>query len=138
MFQSVPRSRRRRRLLAIDVLHVVRVEPPEVDQLARGVDLRLECRLRLTEHGRGVEPHAPRPGEQIGCAQKDRRAVLPRHARPRGVRGERHVDRALDFHGARLVPGGEGVRVAVRHDHAGDLARLDARAADSRRDVDRL
>ena len=46
------------RLLGVDLLGVVDVEAPEVDQLAGRVDLGLERRLRLAEHRRGVEPSA--------------------------------------------------------------------------------
>ena len=56
----------RERLLGVELLRVVRVEAPEVDQLAGRVDLGLEDRLRLAEHGGGVERGAPGGGEQLG------------------------------------------------------------------------
>src|SRR4051812_41893383 len=50
----------RDRLLGEDAPREVDVEPPEVDELARRVDLRLERGFRLAQHGRRVQPLAPR------------------------------------------------------------------------------
>src|SRR2546422_6493627 len=50
LFRSVhvvPDPGRRQRLLGVEALGVVHVEAKEIDQLARGVDLRLMRRLRL-------------------------------------------------------------------------------------------
>ena len=66
------------RLVGEDLLGVVDVEAPEVDQLAGGVDLGLERGLRLAEHGGGVEPLAPRAGQQVGGLEQDRAAVVER------------------------------------------------------------
>ena len=73
-------------------------------ELAGRVDLGLVRGLRLPEHRRGVERVAPRPGEQLGGAQEDRGALLPRPARPvlPGRRGR--VDRLRAR--ARRRPGG--------------------------------
>ena len=119
--------------------HVVDVEAPEVDELAGGVDLGLVRRLRLAEHRRGVERVAPRAGEQLGGAQEDGGAILPRRARPvvPGVAGG--VDRALDSSAPRaLVDVGEHVRVAVRHDGFEGRAGAHLLAADDEREVDAL
>ena len=43
------------RLVPVDHLHEVRVESPEVRQLASRVDLRLMRCLARVEHGRGVQ-----------------------------------------------------------------------------------
>jgi hypothetical protein len=51
------------------------VETEKIDELAGGIDLRLESGLALTEHGGAVERHPPRSREQIGGAKKDARAV---------------------------------------------------------------
>ena len=62
----------RDRLVGEDLLRVVDVEAPEVDQLAGGVDLGLERRLGLAQHGRGVDPLPPRAGQQVGGLEDDR------------------------------------------------------------------
>ena len=71
------------RLLLVDPRHELDVEAPEVDQLAGRVDLGLVGGLRL------VRASSPRssvarhgPGEQLGRAEEDRGALLPRRARP--------------------------------------------------------
>ena len=69
-------------LLGGDLLGVVDVEPQEVDQLARRVDLRLERGLRLAEHGRGVETLAPRAREQLGGLEQDGGALVERQGAP--------------------------------------------------------
>ncbi len=132
----VPHARRARRLHAIELLRVRHVEPPEVDQLAGGIDLGLVARLRLAVHGRGVDRHAPRPREQIGGAEQHRGARLPRHRGPLVARLERGADRAL---GGVLVGGVEArdhVAVAVRHANFADLAGEHALAAHDARDLD--
>ena len=79
----------RDRLVGEDLLGVVDVEAPEVDQLAGRVDLGLEGRLRLAEHRGGVDPLAPRAGEQVGGLEQDRAALVERQRAPRrrGVGG---------------------------------------------------
>src|SRR5439155_20370812 len=126
------------RLLAIDLLGPRDVEAPEVDQLARRVDLRLVRRLRLAEHRRGIQDHPVWSGQEIGRLQKDRRTVLPRQARPFAVGGAGRVDRALNLGSAGLVPDGEDVTVVVRHDRVRGPAGRDPAPADARRDLDDL
>ena len=106
------------RLLGEDLLGVVDVEPPEVDQLARRVDLGLERRLRLAEHGRGVEPLPPRPGEQLGGLEEDRAPLVERHRPPLRSRLGRRVDRALGVGLGRVLEHAQRVRMVVRLDHA--------------------
>jgi hypothetical protein len=80
----VPHAWGRRRLLGEDLAGEVHVEAPEVDQLARRVDLRLVGRLALPEHRRGVQRLPPRPGEQVGGLEEDGRAVVEGELRPAG------------------------------------------------------
>ena len=54
------------------------VEAPEIHDLARGVDLGLDRRLALSEHGRRVELHPPGSGEQLGRAEENRGGGPPR------------------------------------------------------------
>ena len=71
--------------------------------------------LRLAEHRRGVQRVAPRPGEQLGGAQDDAGALLPRPARPVLPRLARRIDRLLHVLGAALMDVGENVLLVVRH-----------------------
>ena len=80
VLEHVPHAVVRFGLLAIDLLQVAAVEPPEVDQLARGVDLGLVGGLGLAQHRRGVEAVAPAPGEQLGRTQKDPGTLFPGRA----------------------------------------------------------
>ena len=69
------------RLLVEQLLAVVRVEPPEIDDLAGRIDLRLEHRLRLAQHRRGVDGVAPGRGQQLRGLEEDRGAVVERPGR---------------------------------------------------------
>ena len=80
------------RLLGQDLPGEVHVEPPEVGELAGRVDLRLVGGLGLAEHGRGVDPGPPRPGQQVGGAQQDRRAGIEVQRPPAGGRVQRGRD----------------------------------------------
>src|SRR6185369_8131935 len=97
VLEAVPHLRARLRLLPLDLVEVVDVEAPEVDQLARRVDLGLEDRLALPEHRRGVELGAPRAGEQLRGLEEDRRARLEGRLAPALPRRVRRRDRALDL-----------------------------------------
>ncbi len=79
MLEVVPAAGRRLGLLGVDLLHVVGVEAPEVDQLAGGIDLGLVDRLGLAQHGGGVDHLPVGPGQQVGGLQEDGRPVLPGH-----------------------------------------------------------
>ena len=134
----VPHARAADRLLVVELLREVGVEAPEVDHLGGGVDLRLERRLRLAEHRRRVDRRAPGGGEELGGAQQDRGAILPRPARPLAARLGRGRDRLLHVLGAGLVVLGQHVLMVVRHHRLLDLAGADLLAADDERNLDLL
>ena len=77
VLHPVPHALARDRLLLVDPRHELDVEAVEVDHLAGRVDLGLVRGLRLAEHRRGVERRAPRAGQELGCAEEDRGALLP-------------------------------------------------------------
>ena len=130
-----------RRLLLEDLPGEVDVEPPEVDQLAGGVDLGLVRGLGLTEHRCGVELLAPRAGQQLGRLEQDRGAVVEGHRAPGrgGVLGRGHRElRVVDggvAHRAEDLAAGVGLAhvdllATAHHPLAGDRVReLEALAA---------
>ncbi len=127
-----------RRLLVVELLREADVEAPEVDQLAGRIDLRLVHRLRLAEHRRGIERHAPRRGEQLGGTKEHRRAILPAPVRPvASGRGSR-TDRQPHFLGASLVVVGQHMRMLVRHHRLPGLAGPHFLSADHQRNIDAL
>ena len=134
--QLIPRPALAQRLLAGQFMREVRVEAPEIDDLARGIDFGLHHRLALPEHRRAVERVAPRRGEQIRGLQKHRGAILERPARPFLVRGERGVHGLGHERRRRLVIRGEHVAVVVRHHGLLNGARADVFAADDDGNVD--
>ena len=91
--EPVPDAGARRRLLLEQPPAEGDVEAEEVDQLAGRVDLRLVRRLGLAEHGRRVEPVAPRAGQQVGGLEQDRGPLVVRHRCPAGASRQRRVDR---------------------------------------------
>jgi len=111
-------------------------EAPEVDQLAGGVDLGLVGRLRLPEHRRGVERLTPGPGEQLGGAKQDCRALFPRRARPVLPGLGRSGDRPLDLGRTALVHRGEHLRTVVRLNGLERVPGAHLLAADHERDLD--
>ena len=86
----------------------------EVDQLAGGVDLGLEHRFRLAEDRRGVQRRAPRPGEQVGRAQENGRAVVEGQRPPRLRRRCRGGDRLRHVRVGRVPEIAEYPPVIVR------------------------
>ena len=108
------------RLLGHDLPGVVHVEAPEVDQLAGRVDLGLPHRLGLAEHGGRVQPGAPRAGEQVGCLEDDRGAVVERHRAPGRGRVGRGADGGLGVALRGVLEYAEHRGVVVRL-HDGDL-----------------
>ena len=138
VLHPVPDPRMRPRLLRVDLPHEVGVEAPEVDQLAGGIDLGLEDRLALVEHGRRVGGVAPGPGEQVGGPQQHRGPLLPTRRAPLvpGLPGG--LGRRLDLRSAGLVEGGEHVLVVVRADGLADVARAHLLASNDERDLDLL
>ena len=90
------------------------------------------------EHRRGDERRPPRAGEQLGGAEEDGGALLPRRPRPvvPGLGGG--LDRLLDLGRAALVDVGEHVLLAVRHHRLDGVAGAHLLAADHARDVEPL
>ena len=138
VLEAVPDAGRGDRLLLVDARHVLDVEAPEVDELARGVDLGLVCGLGLAEHGGRVQRLPPRAGEELGRSEEDRGAVLPRCPRPVLPGVGRSGDRAVDLGRAALVDVGEDVVALVGHDRFERVAGLDVLAADHERDLEAL
>jgi hypothetical protein len=101
----------------------VHVVAPEVDQLARRVDLRLVDGLRLTQDRRGVDGGPPRPGEQVGGPEEDRRAVIEGQLTPPRRRLPGRGDGLGDVVVGRRAQLAEHVPVVVRLDHVDALAR---------------
>ena len=134
----VPDRRRAAGLLGEYLGHVRDVVAQEVDQLAGGVDLRLEDRFALVQHRRRVDDRPVLAGQQLGRLQEDRCAGLPRHRRPFRARRRRGGHRLL--HGVRvpLVERRQHVPVVVRHDALAEIAGPDLGAADDQRDLDLL
>jgi hypothetical protein len=134
----VPHAAARDRLLLVELLGERGVEAPEVDQLARRVDLRLVAGLRLSEHGRRVEALPPRGGQQLGGAQEHRGPRLPAHRRPlaAAVLGGQH--RAAHHVGVRHVEAADHLAVVVRHHDRVDAAGVHPLAADDAGDLDLL
>ena len=114
------------------------VEPPEVHELRRGIDLGLERGFRLAEHGGGDDGGPPGRGQQFGGPQEDGGAIVERPAGPllagadRGVGGLPHVLRSG------LLKIREHMGVLVRHHAPLGGAGADLPAADDDRDVDGL
>ncbi len=67
---AIPHPGRVRRLVGQDAVREADVEAQEVDQLAGGIDLGLVHRLRLPEHGGGVDLVAPGRRQQFGRPQE--------------------------------------------------------------------
>src|SRR5213592_4746589 len=133
--EEVPGTGRGDRLLGIQPLREVRVEAPEIDQLARRIDLRLVRGLRLPEHRRRIDDGAVPRGEELRCFEENGRAapqvppgpVVPRFARRR--------DRRPHLRRASLMHLGEHVVVAVGHHGVDGLAGADLLSADYERDL---
>ncbi len=134
---AVPHARAvRDRLVGEDLLGVVDVVAPEVDQLAGAVDLGLERRLRLAEHGGGVDPLPPRSGQQLGGAEQDGAPLVHVERSPAGSGVAGGLDRRARVGRGRGLEPAQHVLVVVRlhHRHLGTAAGL-AAAADVRLEV---
>ena len=131
----VPHRRRRHRLLGHQLGGEGHVVAPEVDELARRVDLGLVDGLRLPEHRRGVQGVAPGGGEQIGGLEEHRRPVFPGPARPLGARAAGRGDRRRHVLGPGVVEVGQHVAVVVRHHRVAEAAGAHLLAADDQRDL---
>src|SRR6478672_7385973 len=115
-----PRVRRSGSTTAVCQVSAVaraRPEAPEVDELAGAVDLGLEGRLRLAEHRGGVDPLAPRAGEQVRRLEDDRAALVERHRAPLRRRVGRGLHGVLGVGRGRAPQDAQHVLVVVRlHD----------------------
>ena len=69
-------------LVVVDLGHKERIETPEVDQLAGGVDLRLVAGLAHVEHGGRVQRMAIFAREQVRGLEQHDGPGIPRHDRP--------------------------------------------------------
>jgi len=69
-------------LLCVEVLRVLHVEPQEIAQLRRGVDLRLPCVLALAQHSGGHDIVAVLGADKVGCLEEDGGTVGEGHVLP--------------------------------------------------------
>ncbi len=134
----VPHTRAADRLLAVELLGEPGVEAPEIDHLGCCVDFRLERRLRLAEHCRRGDSGAPGGRQELGGAQNDGGAILPRPARPLAAPRGRCGNRLLHVLGAGNVVLGQHVLVVVRHDRLLGLTRANFLSSDHEGYVDLL
>ena len=123
VLHPVPGAGRRLRLLTEHFSGVVDVVAPEIDQLTGRVDLRLERRLGLPQHGGGVQGSAPRAGQQFRRLEEDRGPVLEGQRPPAGRRLLGRVDRRGHVHVRRVAQLAEHASAAVWLDHVDLLAR---------------
>ena len=72
------------------------IETHKVDQLARGVNLRLVAGLSLAKHRRRIQRVAVFARQQVRSFQENRRTILPGHGCPVGLGGERRLDGPVD------------------------------------------
>ena len=125
-------------LLLVELLRVMRIEPPEVDQLRRRIDFGLDHRFRLTQHRGGVQRSAPRRRQQFGGLQEHRRTISERPVRPFAPCFERGLDRLVDVRGFGEMPLRQPMAMVVRHHHRFGPAGLDRAPADHEGNVDPL
>ena len=138
VLQAVPCRVVAERLLGTQFLREVRIEAPEVDDLACRIDLCLKHGLRLSKHRRRVDGVSPRHGEQLRGSKQHRSSILERPARPLAVRGERRVDRLVHQLRRRFVKDAEHVLVIVWHHGQRGVPRADLCTADHERYLDLL
>ncbi len=138
VLHAVPHGVAADRLLLVELLRVVRIESPEVDELRRRIDLCLNRGLRLTQHRCCVQRGAPRRRQEFCRSQKHGRTILQRPAAPLTSRRERRVDGLLDVRRLREMPIGQDMPMLVWHHRRLDPARANVAAADHERNVDSL
>ena len=95
------------------------VEPPEVDQFARRVDLGLVRGLGLAQHRRRAQLLPPRSGEQVGGAEEDRGALVEWGRFPAGLGGDRRFDGGGRVGALGVGEGAQPRAVAVWLNHVG-------------------
>src|SRR5665647_3052256 len=110
------------RLVRHDPPSEVDIEPPEVDQLAGGVDLGLVAGLGLAQHRGGDNPCPPWPGKQVGRLEQDGRAIVEGQGTPGGCRRHGRRDCSLGLGLGRLPHCPEDLLVGVRLAHVDLLA----------------
>jgi len=138
VFHIVDRTLGRERLVAVDDLHEVRVVPPEVDQLAGGIDFGLVRRLAHVEHRGGVERLAILAGQQLRGLQEHDRPGVPGHPAPLRLRFVGRLDGLLHEQSIALMVLAQNVLMVVRADHVGQCAVADLFAGDDHRHVELL
>jgi hypothetical protein len=79
---GVPHAGRAARLLLHQSLGELNVVPPEVTELAHGIDFGLVGGLGLAQHGGGIDAVAEGAGHQVGRPKEDRGAVFEVEFRP--------------------------------------------------------
>ncbi len=135
VFHPVPHSWGAHRLLRVELLGEVDVEPQEVDELASAVDLRLERGLALAQHRRPVDYRAPGAGQPVRRLEEHRGPVLEPPAGPLPLGQGRCLDRLLHRLLVGLVHLPQHVLVSVRAHHWDRLRAPDLLASRHHRDV---
>ena len=138
VIHPVPHAGGRLGLLPVDLVREMHVVAEEVDQLAGAVDLGLECRLALAQHGGGVDDLTVRGGEQVGGLEEDGGAILEAPVRPVPLGLDRGLGGRCDRRRVGLMHLGEHAAMAVRRDHVVRVSGADLPAAHDHRDVHRL
>ncbi len=114
MVESVPDERCVGRLDVINLLSEMAVEAPEVNQLADGIDFRLEDGLGMRQHGSGVHDVPIRSGDEISRFQENGGTLFPRHVCPGALSLDRRLHRHSDFFLTSLVIVPQHLGVIVR------------------------
>ncbi len=125
-------------LLFVNLLRVIGVETPEVNQFAGGVDFGLEGVFALPQHGGGVQQIAVFGGKQFGGSQEDGRAMVERHLLPILACLHGRLDGEVDLLFAAFVVFADGVLVVVGFDAVGGVAAEHFLAVDNRGNFDEL
>ena len=115
VLDAIPHSGSGDRLVLVQALGEVHVEPEEIDQLGRGIDFGLVRGLALAQHRGGVDRVAPRRGEQVRRLQDHTGPVFPRPGGPIPISLPRGLDGALGLFLPGHVPGCQHVPMLVRH-----------------------
>ena len=138
ILHPVPETGGGDRLVGVDLGHELRVVSQKVDELADGVDLRLEGVLRLAQHRHGVDARAIGAADQFGRFQEDGRAIFPRHVPPFLPCSQSRIDCPADVAFVPLVIAAENVLPLVRRAQLHQVPGLDPFAADPHRQFRRF
>ena len=131
----VPDSRGGFRLLFVDLLGKGDIEAQKVDELAGGIDFRLEGTLAPGEHRPGIEFGPVFAGNQLGGLEEDGAALLPAKGLPLSLCRQRRIDGHPHLGGPGFMVGGEQVAVVVGHHHFAGCTGGDTLAVDDQRDL---